>query len=1383
MPRRKTTNRRILPGRSSSERFTANSPLPPKAWTFLIYLCGDNHLAKYLDSDFEEICRAGSLPDIHVVVQHDRPDGARRYLLRQGQPAEPENLGRVNTGDPREAVAFLRWGIEQAPSERVVVIFNGPGINPNYLAQNLSRKGGTEIEYDLAARVEQRLFSICHDRTSGDALETHELRAILESLTEKLGRPIDLVCLDMGAAAFVEIAYQMEGLAQVLVASQRFVPDNGWPYDKILTRSQERVAKNSTGAQELARLIVETVADHYKGDYPEDDVRLAAFNLAALEDASRALDTLALALMQSLGDWHVLDAVCKAAEPLQWIKAELPEDQTAEATKLAQFLPAVDLFELLERTHQELTEKIEEVPEDYGQRHRVKHLADLTEKALKLLREGSSAESRLLLYARPKSNRGLSILLPRPRTQEEVDKGTGVTYNPVGSNYLDLNFSQRVHWAALVGAFQLIIEKPHVLWRIISSMLADASAPARDALMQRLLSPDSVMQGLERQFRSLGEDRVLTLSLDPREVSPGSERRTYRLLLESTVAGATVAQQESRVYQPSMDTALRGLEQLLDSLDDNPDVLRDLEAFGLTLGEDLIQDLADRLEAERRAATEGAIEETPHLRLQIPSELMRYPWELMFDRRGMLCERYAMGRQVFMGTQLTKRVMRRKPGPIEVLIIGDPKFTPEFREQFEKERRRQPPQLRGAEQEAREVADEFERLRDEMAGLPPLRITRLIGATLTVNEFRQRLREGTYDIIHYAGHACFDKGEPEASAWLLSDGLLRAREIRNTLAWTGSPPWLVFANACEAGMDAGAVASRYQGDVFGLATAFINQGVAAYIAPLWEVDDEVATQLAIDFYRGLLLDRLSLGEALREARVLAKQEWASPPRAVASWASMVLYGDPTPRLLESLWTPHAERAEKQKREAKKRHERAEKRRRSPRLAKATVEQTVELASGPDMQLVSPEPTRGETPVPPGSAELKLMEYNGIRYWATVDEQGQLKPLRGSELSKSLEGDKSENVRGMLGPRRGLRDYPRGVARWVIGKFMGTEKESLILRLVEQYDSDVVKTERLWLINPDSPPTPLPQRPAQWEWLTDPLKEEDRVLLIIHGTFGKTDSLVKGLRRGFFDWAYSKYRGVIGFDHWTLSKTPEDNARMLWDLLDPRLHDGHRLDIITHSRGGLVARAFVELLGHGKAVRRVIFVGTPNGGTNLANPENWGQAADWLLNLVHADPTGMYGRLSGLLARLLVSGLVGEIPGLQAQNPKATGDQQFLGRLQEAQPLPKGVTYAAVAANYEPGEEEFNLKTVSKKALDGALDKFYGGPNDLVVDTASVWALDTAKSLDQTGQMIPAQRLLLFNPDGQVPNPPGTQLEEMSGVHHTNLFTWQATQNFLRQQLA
>lgn len=1343
-----------------------------------MYLCGDNHLADYLDSDFEEICRVGSLPDIHVVVQHDRPDGARRYRLPEGPVAQPRpdaTLGRVNTGRPAEAIEFLLWGIEQAPSEHIAVIFNGPGINPNDLAQNLSRKGRAEAEFDSTAWAEQHLFSICYDKTSGDALQAHELRIILERVAERLGRPIDLVGLDMGAAAFIEVAYQMEGLAEVLVASQRSMPDNGWPYHLILLRWQERLKKPAS-AQDLARLIVDTAADYYQDEHAEDQVGLVALNVAALEEASRILDALALALMHTLGDWHVLDALRRAAQSLEWVRAESLSGRTLPKTRLGEYLPAVDMFQWLERVGQELNEKARQAPAAFGQRERAQHLADLAEKALRVLKQGTRSGDRLLLHARPVPDRGLSILLPPMRTPEQIDAETGPIFDLARSNYLDLNFSQRVHWAAFVGAFQLILEKPHALWRLISSMLADASGPARDALMRRLLGPDSVVQGLKRQFQSLGEDRTLTLSLEPQDAEPGTPRRTYRLRLEATVAGAIVAQQESRVYQPSVDATLRGLEHLLNSLDDNPDVLRDLEAFGRTLGEDLIQDLADRLQAERQAAMEGVVEMTPHLRLQIPGELMRYPWELMYDRHGMLCERYAMGRQVILAAQMAKSVARRKPGPIEVLIIGDPKLSPEFLNHLEKERRWRPPQLRGAEREARQVAEEFERLGEELAGLPPLRITRLIGATLTVNEFRRRLREGTYDIIHYAGHACFDETDPEASAWLLSDGFLRAREIRNTLAWTASPPWLVFANACEAGMDIGASASRYQGDVFGLATAFITQGVAAYIAPLWPVDDEVATQLAIDFYRALLLDRLSLGEALRQARLLAKHPWASPPRAVASWASLVLYGNPTPRLLESLWTPHAERSQKLQRQEEERQKPIAPRRRARRLPRATGEQILRLVSGPGMQPVSPEQTRGQAPVPPDSVQLQLVERQGVRYWEKINERGEVEPL--SNLSEILN---SERVRGLLRTERGMWDYARVVGRWIIGKIAGHESESLLLRLAEQYDRQTVPVEQLMMIGPDLQLAPLPSPPARWDWLSDPPAVNDRVLLIIHGTFSQTASPVVGLGREFFRWAYTKYRGVIGFDHWTLSRTPEDNARLLWELLDPRLRSGRRLDIIAHSRGGLVARAFVELLGHAEAVRRVVFVCTPNAGTNLANPENWGRAADWLVNFVYLDRTGIYGRLSGFLARLLVSGLVGQIPGLQAQNPKATGEDQFLGRLQKATP-PPGVVYAAVAANYEPDRDEFNLKRLKDEAFDQAADAFYGEANDLVVDTDSVWAIGAGESLSR-GSSIPPQRLLLFNPDAEAPNPPDMRLERLSGVHHTNVLSWEPTRQFLQQQLA
>ena len=185
---------------------------------------------------------------------------------------------------------------------------------------------------------------------------------------------------------------------------------------------------------------------------------------------------------------------------------------------------------------------------------------------------------------------------------------------------------------------------------------------------------------------------------------------------------------------------------------------------------------------------------------------------------------------------------------------------------------------------------------------------------------RDLIRSGDYDIIHYAGHACFNADDPEGSAWLLSDGLLHAREIRNTLQWTLTPPWLVYANACEAGMEGGeSVGSDglrcYQGDVCGLGSAFTNHGVRGYLAPLWPINDDVALQIATDFYRGLLINRFTLGESLFKAKQDAKNRLLGidgraqgsllPAQVALSWASLVLYGDPAQGLFQSLWSGSA----------------------------------------------------------------------------------------------------------------------------------------------------------------------------------------------------------------------------------------------------------------------------------------------------------------------------------------------------------------------------------------------------------------------------------------------------------------------------------------------
>ena len=119
------------------------------------------------------------------------------------------------------------------------------------------------------------------------------------------------------------------------------------------------------------------------------------------------------------------------------------------------------------------------------------------------------------------------------------------------------------------------------------------------------------------------------------------------------------------------------------------------------------------------------------------------------------------------------------------------------------------------------------------------------------------------------------------SAWLLSDGRLSARAIRNTLRWRDTQPWLVYASACEAGMDGGDTAPVYQSDVFGLASAFLDHGVSAFIGPLWRIDDQVASEIAVAFYQQLLKERQTIGEALRFAKAQAKAK-PSTPRAM-SW--------------------------------------------------------------------------------------------------------------------------------------------------------------------------------------------------------------------------------------------------------------------------------------------------------------------------------------------------------------------------------------------------------------------------------------------------------------------------------------------------------------------
>jgi len=255
---------------------------------------------------------------------------------------------------------------------------------------------------------------------------------------------------------------------------------------------------------------------------------------------------------------------------------------------------------------------------------------------------------------------------------------------------------------------------------------------------------------------------------------------------------------------------------------------------------------------------------------------------------------------------------------------------------------------------------------------------------------------------------------------------------------------------------------------------------------------------------------------------------------------------------------------------------------------------------------------------------------------------------------------------------------------------------------------------------------------------------------------------------------------------------------LWAQLDERLRKGdRRIDILAHSRGGLIARALVEMENRHRAINRVVFVATPNSGSSWVDPQNWGNAADHLVNMLHLDDFGLYGRLSAFFARMLINerrigNLVATInrhlPGLQAQNPQATAPTDFLGMLQAGNGPPAPVKYTAIAANYEPPEAQLTLGSIisriGQRASDAVTDSFLAEFNDLVVDTPRVWAVDTRSGtpISETVPWLPGNALLVYNPKQKISLPSGAISLNVTGVHHSNVLYFRQSRNFLRDQL-
>ena len=264
-------------------------------------------------------------------------------------------------------------------------------------------------------------------------------------------------------------------------------------------------------------------------------------------------------------------------------------------------------------------------------------------------------------------------------------------------------------------------------------------------------------------------------------------------------------------------------------------------------------------------------------------------------------------------------------------------------------------------------------------------------------------------------------------------------------------------------------------------------------------------------------------------------------------------------------------------------------------------------------------------------------------------------------------------------------------------------------------------------------------------------QSGRILIFIHGTFSNNDNLFKEMNEidegkallgDLLKQANGKalnYDQILSFDHYTLSRSPVLNALDLARIMSSSNAD---VDIVCHSRGGLIARWFMEVFDRvPRKRRRVIFVGSPLRGTSLAAPDRVRAGIDLFASIGQTIGTGLslipFAEVAGCLMQIafsvgkivsktpLVDASVAMIPGLAAMSRVSNNFE-----LDALRDCPSGSSqYYAITGVFRPKDVGWKFwqafcdfgPRVAKAADNLVFRDSDGAPcsNDLVVDTKSM----------------------------------------------------------------
>jgi len=195
-----------------------------KDWTIMVFMNGKSNIEPFALNDMNRFETVGSSEKVNIVTELGRSkglendtaadgdwEGVRRYLTVKDADKEHiaspalMDLGKVDMGDYREVVSFVKWAKAAYPAKRYMLIIWDHGwgwIDPKKPGDN-PLNGGK---------------SISHDFVSGNYIGTTDLGKIFK----EAGR-VDVYASMACFMQMAEVAYELRDGADIIIGSEEVI--------------------------------------------------------------------------------------------------------------------------------------------------------------------------------------------------------------------------------------------------------------------------------------------------------------------------------------------------------------------------------------------------------------------------------------------------------------------------------------------------------------------------------------------------------------------------------------------------------------------------------------------------------------------------------------------------------------------------------------------------------------------------------------------------------------------------------------------------------------------------------------------------------------------------------------------------------------------------------------------------------------------------------------------------------------------------------------------------------------------------------------------------------------------------------------------------------